>query len=123
VAILLKRLEVYVNGDKKHTAFNAELEKDISEKLEVPGGASLLTTVGKSLILCIMDVFVTLIVFLIDFRLLLPTRSEEKLVSILGGRRSFCRGKRASTHDQGGGESEHRCRRDATRDTRTSKSL
>jgi hypothetical protein len=47
VAKLLSKLEVYINDkDKKHAKFRAAVKADIEEKLQVPGGASLLATIG-----------------------------------------------------------------------------
>lgn len=44
---LLSKLEVYVNDkDKKHKKFREVVAADIEEKLQVPGGASLLAAIG-----------------------------------------------------------------------------
>lgn len=46
-AKLLSKLEVYIkDNDKKHKKFRDAVAEDIEEKLQVPGGASLLATVG-----------------------------------------------------------------------------
>lgn len=44
---MLNKLEVYIaDKDKKHKKFKEFVEADIEEKLQVPGGASLLAVVG-----------------------------------------------------------------------------
>ena len=44
---LLKKIEVYVSdSDSKHKKFKELIEQDIEDKLQVPGGATLLFTVG-----------------------------------------------------------------------------
>src|SRR4051812_33096719 len=47
VAKLLSKLDVYIkDGDKKHAAFRKAVQADIKDKLQVPGGATMLDTIG-----------------------------------------------------------------------------
>ena len=47
VAKLLSKLDLYISEkDKKHHKFKEAVAADIEEKLQVPGGASLLATIG-----------------------------------------------------------------------------